>query len=323
METLLSIDVGSDSLQSEQELTGSSERGPRGCVANNGLGIGSLVDQAKKTGACIVLEATGSFHVALVLSAQSEGVPVCVLNPAQVRAFARSLGQRSKTDKLDARMILGCAKALREEGRLRPVRPLCPRLLLLKTLLNQRELLVKTRASLAQAGIASAVIAAMDMEVRSLDRRIASICREHGDLYRRLLGIPFVGAVSASHLVALLWDPELFPNAKAVVAYVGLDIVLRESGRYKGRSKLSKRGWAALRKVLVAGLKGAGANRHGSVVARTYQELLNRSSNPLKWIGAACAVARKIVETAWALARNGTEFDPHRFNHRQPNAMIA
>lgn len=319
MDTLLSIDVSSDKLQFELELKGSVQRGPTGCVGNNQIGIENLVKQALKAGACIVLEATGSYHIELVLTAQAAGLEVCVLNPAQVRSFARSIGQRSKTDKLDARMILSCAKALRAEERLRALRPLCPELLLLKTLLKRRELLVKNRAGLVQAGIDKEVIEVMSKNIASLESQIHKICREHSDLYQRLQRIPFVGKISASYLVALFWDPGLFPSSKAVVAYVGLDVVLKESGRYKGKSKLSKRGWASLRMVLVAGLKAAGSARQKSVVARMYQEYMTRSNNPLKWAGAACAVARKLIETAWSMAVNGYEFDPQRFNNRKPN----
>jgi len=322
MNTLLAVDVSLDSLQSGYDSP-KSARFVLDKVPNDELGISTLVKQAKDMDAWLVVEATGCYHIPLVLAAQEAKVCICVLNPAQVRGFARSIGQRSKTDPLDAKMILGCAKALKDNDRLTPLRQLSPENLLLKRLLKQRELVVKNRAGMAQAGISQTVIEALSNEIARLDAHIKELCKGASDLYGRLLKVPFIGPVGAAYLVALLWEPTAFPNAKALVAYVGLDVVLKESGRYKGKSKLSKRGWAALRQVLVAGLKNAGSPRTKNVVANTFREYRTRQLNPLKWLGAACAVARKLIETAWSLAVHRTEFDPLRFNNRSQTPMDA
>lgn len=322
MNTLLAVDVSKDSLESGHD---SKTKNRFVCeqVPNDELGIELLLKQCKQINAWLVVEATGCYHIPLVLAAQEAQVPICVLNPAQVRGFARSIGQRSKTDRLDAKMILGCAKALQDNNRLVPLRDLSPELLLLKRLLKQRELLVKNRGGMSQAGISSSVIKVLSEEIQRLDTQIRDLCRNQTDLYDRLLKTPFIGPVSASYLVALLWEPAAFASAKAVVAYIGLDVVLKESGRYKGKSKLSKRGWAALRQVLVAGLKGAANARCKNVVSAMCREYMSRDQNPLRWLGAACAVARKLLETAWSMAIHKRDFDPQRFNNRDPEAMAA
>lgn len=264
--SMLALDVSSQTLEGCHPLEGKPfEKGPS--FLNHPEGIAEAVAWAKRHGAWIVVEATGAYHLALVMAAQEAGLNVSVLNPSAVRTFAKALGYRSKTDPLDARAILRCARAMQEDGRLVPARPLDPDLLRLRTLLRQRDLLVEPRAAMNLAGISRTLVGHMDAEIRNLDTAIRQACRVKDALYRRLRKIPFVGPVSAAYLLALFWDPSAFASAGAAVAYVGLDVRLRESGRYKGKCRLSKGGWAALRKALVAGLKSAGSVRLRNPVA--------------------------------------------------------
>jgi transposase len=279
---------------------------------------------AKKASAWIVVEPTGTYHLPLVLAAQEAGIPVCLVPPADVRKYARLFGWRSKTDRLDAQLILKFALTLEAESRLKPLPELDPKQLYLKKLIGQRELLVGHRVAMCQCGISRSLIDEIEKEIKSLEKQIHALCLDHGNLYKRLLAIPFVGPISAAHLVALLWVPDLFPSAKAIVAFCGLDIVLKHSGRYKGESKLSKRGWPSLRRSLAAGLKGAGTKRCGdNPVIRMMLDYTVRTQNPLHWAGAASAVSRKILQTAWSMVKYDTEYDPKRLNNRAPRPIAA
>lgn len=232
MNSLLAIDVSSR----EFEITfANSSALTTKTFFNEPGGIKELVRLAKAKQMWIVLEATGSYHMPLVLAAQEAGVPVSVLNPAQVRQFRRSQGYRSKTDRIDARAILRYAQGLDQDGRLKPLPPVDYDLLHLRKLLSLRELLVGQRAAMSQAGISRSLIAHHDAQIKDFEKQIQTLCREQGTLYDRLRDIPFVGPICAAYLVALLWRPEMFTHFKALTAYCGLDVVLCESGRFKGQ----------------------------------------------------------------------------------------
>ena len=97
-----------------------------------------------------------------------------------------------------------------------------------------------------------AAITHLDAQIKDFEKQIRTLCREQGTLYDRLRDIPFVGPICAAYLVALLWRPEMFTHFKALTAYCGLDVVLCESGRFKGQSRISKRGWSSFRGALSA-----------------------------------------------------------------------
>lgn len=314
MNSLLAIDVSSR----EFEITfANSSALTTKTFFNEPGGIKELVRLAKAKQMWIVLEATGSYHMPLVLAAQEAGVPVSVLNPAQVRQFRRSQGYRSKTDRIDARAILRYAQGLDQDGRLKPLPPVDYDLLHLRKLLSLRELLVGQRAAMSQAGISRSLIAHHDAQIKDFEKQIQTLCREQGTLYDRLRDIPFVGPICAAYLVALLWRPEMFTHFKALTAYCGLDVVLCESGRFKGQSRISKRGWSSFRGALSAGLKGARCARcKPNPITSKMVELCTRSTNPLPWPGAAMATSRKILHIAWSLARTGASYDAARVNTR-------
>lgn len=319
MNSLLAIDVSSR----EFEITfANNDALTTKALFNDPAGIKELVRFAKTKQMWIVLEATGSYHMPLVLAAQEAGVPVSVLNPAQVRHFRRSQGYRSKTDRIDARAILRYAQGLDQDGRLKPLPPVDYDLLHLRKLLSLRELLVGQRAAMSQAGISRSLIAHLGAQIKDFEKQIQTLCREQGTLYDRLRDIPFVGPICAAYLVALLWRPEMFTHFKALTAYCGLDVVLCESGRFKGQSRISKRGWSSFRGALSAGLKGARCARcKPNPITSKMVELCTRSTNPLPWPGAAMATSRKILHIAWSLARTGASYDAARVNTRPKTAM--
>ena len=87
-------------------------------VTNNSAGIDTLVQHLQRLApTLIVLEATGNFQVAAVAALAAAGLPVAVVNPRQVRDFARATGQLAKTDAIDARVLAHFAEATRPEPR--------------------------------------------------------------------------------------------------------------------------------------------------------------------------------------------------------------
>ena len=157
--------------------------GERWQVGNDEAGIGQLVAQLQQWAPeRIVLEATAAYEVAVVAALGSAGLPVVVVNPRQVRQFARSIGQLAKTDALDAHVLARFAAALQPQ--LRPLPDAATREL--AALLARRRQLVQMRTAEAnRLGKAHERVRPSIRElVRFLDKRIAELDRELHDQVR-------------------------------------------------------------------------------------------------------------------------------------------
>jgi transposase len=257
--------------------------------------------------ALIVLEATGGMEVRLAAALAAAGLPVAVVNPRQVRAFARATGRLAKTDRLDAAVIARFAEAVRP-----PVRPLpdeatrrlgalvARRRQLLEMLVAERnrrhaaEPLMHGRidAHLCWLGEALAEIE------RDLDRSVreSSIWRAKEELLR---SVPGVGPVSARTLLAEL--PELGSlTRRQAAALVGVAPFSRDSGGMRGRRTVWG-GRAALRACLY--MAAVAAARGSNPAIADFYKRLRSAGKPAKLALTACM--RKLVVTLNAMLRNG------------------
>lgn len=265
-----------------------------------GLGSGSAVRLA--------LEPTGHYHLAVAQAACRSGVEVYLVNPRQLHHYRYSVGLRHKSDAHDAWLL---ARYLAHEAAvLRPYRPLDRRLQLLWRLLKRRGVVVKNRQqlrqSLAEVGVpCREVLSSLERLLGRLDRRIARLLAELGlaEEWGRCRTIPGIGAVSAAALVAA-YHRGAFASADAFVAYLGLDVRLRESGQMKGRRKLSKHGEAEVRRVLYCASHAA---RHAPCFEAYYQRQLAKG---LPKTAARMILARKLVRIAFALMSRKETFQP-------------
>jgi transposase len=158
----------------------------------------------------VVLEATGGLEVRLAAALAAAGLPVAVVNPRQVRAFARATGRLAKTDRLDARAIAHSAEAVRP-----PVRPLPDEATrhLGALVARRRQLLeMPTAERNRRQAAAPALHGRIDAHLRWLEEALAEIERDLDGAVRAspvwrakeelLLSVPGVGPVSARTLLA-------------------------------------------------------------------------------------------------------------------------
>ena len=266
-------------------------------------------------GACIAVEATSNYHRRPAELAHAQGFKVYVLNPAQLSHYARSIGRRAKTDRLDAQML---ARYLaREHLELHPWQPPTALQRHLDELIGHRALLVKQRTALRQASqqrgvlkkallklddVMSATIAAVDAELRTTTAKHDSLRAQLSRL-KALPGVgPLVGIALANRLSALP-----LRSADAAVAFVGLDPRTCESGTYRGRKKLSKRGDAELRRLLYVAAMAAARNAAIAPLVATWRR------RGLSAIAAYNVLARRLLRAAWSLLRHDTQFELKRF----------
>jgi transposase len=209
---------------------------------NDDAGIAALVPRVVALQpTLVVLEPTGRFHRWLTAALTHAGVPVAVVNPRQVRAFARSTGELAKTDRLDAQVLARFAAQLQP-----PVRPLADEATLeLAALVDRRRELTamlvaeKQRLPLARASVRPSLAAHIQYLQRALKETDHDLDRwiKDSPLWREqdavLQSTPGIGKTVARGLLALL--PELgVVSHKAIAKLVGVAPLAQESGKWKG-----------------------------------------------------------------------------------------
>jgi transposase len=271
--------VGIDVAKAHLDVAVRPQSEPRRC-SNDAEGIAELVTWLRTLGPrVIVVEATGGYEVPLVAAVGLAGVPIAVVNPRQVRDFARATGQRAKTDQLDAQVLAHFAEALRPVPRPLPDAQAQE----LAALVERRRQIVARRTAeqnrLGAARVAhvqariqahltwlATELAAVDEELCRL-LRASPLWRERDDLLR---GVPGIGPVLSLTLLADL--PELGRLSHGqIAALVGVAPRNRDSGTQRGRRAVWG-GRAAVRTVLYMGTLRA--TRCNPVIRRFYDRLL-------------------------------------------------
>lgn len=276
-------------------------------VANSPAGLQELTTRLRERSPAIVaLEATGGFETLAAATLAAAGLPVVVVNPAQIRAFAHAVGQRAKTDPIDAGVIARFAAVVRPE--LRPLPD--PATRLLADLMARRRQIVEMIAAehqrarrvtlpRLQKSIAR-LIKALQKELESLDADIDDVVRG-SPIWRAkedlLASVPGVGQIIARTLLAEL--PELGRlGRREVAALAGLAPFTRQSGQWRGRSAIGG-GRTVVRTVLFLGAMSA--VRHNPSLKEFFARLV--AAGKPKMV-ALIAVARKLLTILNAILRD-------------------
>ncbi len=275
--------------------------------------ITSVVERLVEVGPhLIVLEATGGYERAIVAACTAAGLPVAVLNPAQVRAFARAIGRPAKSDPIDAGVLA------RFGARLEPVaRPpddaetqalaalVARRRQLLDMLGAERRRLPQAATTAVQQNL-RAHIRWLDGRVDEVDDEIASAVQAHPrwQVQNTLLrSVPGIGPVVAHTLLAEF--PELGQlDRRAAAALVGVAPFNRDSGQWRGRRVISG-GRASLRTTLY--MAAVVAARHNPPL-RTFYQRLRAAGKPAKV--ALIAVLRNLVTIVNAMIAHQQPWQP-------------
>ena len=282
--------------------------GQRWVVSFDETGVGELVSQMEDLSpALVLLEASGGLELPLVAALAAAVLPVVVVNPRQVRDFARATGTLAKTDALDAAVLAHFAEAVRP-----PVRPLRDaETQALNALAARRHqvmiMLVSEKNRLSSATIAvrpriEAHIAWLERELDDLDEglrqtlRQSPVWREKEDLLRT---VPGVGEQLSLTLLAYL--PELGTlDRRKIAALVGVAPFNRDSGTLRGKRTVWG-GRARIRAVLYMG--ALVASRHNPVIRDFYQRLL-AAGKPKKLALIACM--RKLLVILNSMLKHGS-----------------
>ena len=305
--TYVGIDVAKTNIDIAVRPTGRVWR-----TSYDGAGIDELVSQLTSlTPTTVLLEATGGLEVPLAAALAAAALPVVVVNPRQVRDFAKATGRLAKTDALDAQTLAHFAEAVRP-----PVRPLrdadTQELNAMTTRRSQLMTMLvaeKNRLGRATGTVRPRIqghITWLEQEIKDLDKdlrqtlRQSPVWREKDDLLR---SVPGVGEQLSLSLLAYL--PELGTlDRKQIAALVGVAPLNRDSGTMRGKRTVWG-GRARVRAVLYMG--ALVASRFNPVIRTFYQRLL-AAGKPKKLALTACM--RKLLTMLNAILKTGQYWNP-------------
>lgn len=306
--TFVGIDVSKRTL----DLGHSTEQNGQ-TVENSTAGIEQLLETLPASGTCLVtVESTGGYERTLVAELVDAGHLVSVVNPRQVRDFAKGLGIKAKTDRIDATVIARFGQHVRP----RTVSKTHENQAELQQLVTRRRQLVELRTAesnrletLTSQTVRRSVQDMVEMlngQIRQIEQQLKELLdsdedwRDKGAL---LASAPGVGAVTVSSLLAEL--PELgFLNRQQISALVGVAPFNRDSGGYQGKRSIAG-GRASIRSVLYMAAMTA---RRCNPVIRQFAQRLEEAGKPFKVVITACM--RKLLVILNTMAKTNSHWDP-------------
>ena len=281
-------------------------------IVNDAEGIGELVNRVRDAGAqLVVMEATGGYETQAATAIAGAGLRLAVVNPRQVRDFAKATGRLAKSDRIDAHVIAAFGQAvdpqivrLPDEETLELQRLIARRSQLVGMRVQEANRLALMKGTMRKQ--IKAHIAWLDKAIDEVNTdltarlRTSAAWHEKDELYRSMKG---VGPITSSTLMASL--PELGTlDRRSIAALVGVAPFNRDSGVFRGRRTIWG-GRAQVRHIVY--MAATTATRSNPVIREFYERLIARGK-PHKVAMVACM--RKMLTILNAMARTNTPWTP-------------
>lgn len=276
-------------------------------VSNDEKGIKEAVNLIKKhQPERIVIEATGRLEMPFIMACANANLPFVIANPVHIKRFAGAIGQRAKTDKLDAQLIAHFSEAIKP--RLSTLKPSIMQAM--SDLVGRRnQLLVmqtmeKNRLQILPKELAMTIkpiLTVFKNQITKIEDKIVKIIESCPDYQAKniiLQSMKGIGKIAAASIISNL--PELgYINNKEASSLVGVAPMNKESGRFKGHRKIQG-GRHQVRTVLYMAMMSA--IQSNPVFKETYQRLV-AAGKPKKVAIIACI--RKMVVILNSMLRDG------------------
>jgi len=308
MEHFIGIDVAKDRLDVHTRPGGEVF-----AVARDGNGLAMLVERLQRLApALVALEATGGYETVVASALGAAQLPLAVVNPRQIRDFARATGKLAKTDRIDAAAIAHFAEAVRP-----PARPLADAeaRALGELVARRRQVIEMIIAERHRRRMASQrrIIRAIERHLALLQAELSELEGDIDDAIRKspawqadadlLVSVPGVGKVTLRTLIAEL--PELgHLNRRKIAALVGVAPINRDSGTLRGRRTIAG-GRPAVRTALY--MAALVASRANPVIAAYYAKLRAAGKTGKQ---ALVACMRRLVVILNAILRDRKPWQP-------------
>ncbi|WP_245557682.1 IS110 family transposase [Deinococcus peraridilitoris] len=263
------------------------------------------------------MEATGVYWERVAVTLHDQGYTVCVVNPAQIKFFAKSTLRRGKTDTMDAEIIARYGATMHPA----PWHPTPADVQQLRDLLHERDVLLELRTLESNrlhafchrhttdtfiTSLGEERLTLLDLQLHIVDAAIRT-CTDSIDGIREqialLCSVPGVGRLTAAILLTETAHLDKMEHSRQWAAFAGLSPVLRQSGTMVGKSRISKIGNARLRRGLY--MCAVSASRMQTPQGDFYRRLV-KAGKPKKV--ALIALARKLLRICFAVLRSGIPY---------------
>jgi len=265
-------------------------------------------------GSRIGMESTGIYHELFANLAHKLGFIVFVLNPKDARHYAKGVGMRGKTDRVDAELL--ARMVAKEHADLHAWVPPTPEQREINRLLKRRAKLSSLRQALGMSlkgmvGFSTdlkTLRQRFDQVIARIDQRVKELVEANPDRKEHVTHLRTITGVGPVVSAALVNSLERMPlkNADAFVAFTGLDPRPDDSGQHRGKRRLSKRGPSELRRLLYLAAMSAKKTKAWKPLFEHYR------AKGLSTTACFVILARRIARTAWSMYTYKTEFDPGR-----------
>ena len=310
----IALDIGADVGKDEIVIACAEGAFSRRKVRNRRTELSAWL-KSLPAGSRIGMESTGIYHERLAETAHKLGFVIFVLNPKDVRHYAKGLGLRGKTDRVDAELI--ARMVAREHEKLHRWIPLTSEQRQIDRLLKRRAKVSRIRVALNQSlkGLTGfgadlkTVDERMDRLVKRIDAKVKALIEANKDRkqqYARLRKIAGLGGLVVRSSVLNTLERVPLHSADAFIAFTGLDPRPDDSGHHVGRRRLSKRGPSELRRLLYIAAMAAVKTKLWKPIYEHYR------AKGLSTTAALVVIARRIARTAWSIYTHKTDFDPKR-----------
>jgi transposase len=318
------LNIGADVAKDEIVVACSEGSFPVRKVANQRPAVLTFL-KGLPAGSRIGVESTGSYHELFADAAHQLGFLVFLLNPKDTRHYAKAVGLRGKTDRVDAELI--ARMIAHEYTKLHAWIPPTAQQRELDRLIKRRATLISLREAVAMSlhglgGLADelkALRTRFNQLIARLDARVKALVEaspERKQNFTRMCTITGVGPVVGIALVNALERVPL-KSADAFVAFTGLDPRPDDSGQHRGKRRLSKRGPAELRRLLYMAAMSA-------VKTKTWKPLYEHyRAKGLSSTATLVILARRIARTAWSMHTHKTTFDVERLTQQSSRRSLA
>jgi len=307
------LNVGGDVAKDEIVVACSEGSFPTRPLANQRAALLAFL-KTLPAGSRIGMESTGIYHELFANIAHKLGFIVFVLNPKDARNYAKGVGMRGKTDRVDAELL--ARMVAHEHAKLHAWIPPTPEQYEIAQLIKRRAKLSSLRAALGMSlkGVdgfgtdLKALKKRFNQLIARIDQRVQILVdtnpdrKQHDTNLRTIYG---VGPVVSAALINTLERVPL-KNADAFVAFTGLDPRPDDSGHHRGKRRISKRGPSELRRLLFLAALSAAKTKAWHPLYEHYRE------KGLSSTAVLVILARRIARTAWSIYSHKTEFDPKR-----------
>jgi len=280
-------------------------------VSNDEKGIKEAINNIKKhSPERIVIEATGRLEMPFIIACANANLPFVIANPIHIKRFAGAIGQRAKTDKLDAQLIAHYGEAIKPKlSSLKPENiQVMSDLVVRRSQLLVMQTMEKNRLQILPKALAMTIkpiLTVFKNQIEKIETKIVSLIESCADYQAKdiiLQSMPGIGKIASASLISNL--PELgYISSKQASALVGVAPMNRESGRYKGLRRIQG-GRHQVRTVLYMAMMSA--MQCNPVFKATYQRLV-AAGKPKKVAIIACV--RKMIVILNSMLRDGVMWD--------------